>query len=65
MGNETQLADSLKEGMSDLMDSFNARTKGDSAFSVFHEDKEADLEEIQKHIDALDTIIRYYNEVPA
>jgi len=65
MGNETQLADSLKECMSDLMDSFNARTKGDSAFSVFYEDKEADLKEIQKHIDAFDTIIRYYTEVPS
>ena len=63
--NESYLVDHLTECMDDMMDSFNARSKGDSAFSVFHEDKEADLKEIQKHIDALDTIIRYYNEVPA
>lgn len=55
----------LKECMDDFMDSFNARTKGDVEFSVFEEDRDADLAEIQKHIDALDLIIRYYDEVPS
>ena len=55
----------LKEVMSDMMDSFNARTKGDIEFAVFDDDRDADLAEIQKHIDALDLIIRYYDEVPS
>lgn len=55
----------LKEVMSDMMDSFNARTKGDIEFAVFEDDRDADLAEIQKHIDALDLIIRYYDEVPS
>ena len=55
----------LKEVMSDMMDSFNARTKGDVEFSVFDHDRDTDLAEIQKHIDALDLIIRYYDEVPS
>ena len=63
--NEAHLVDHLTECMDNMMDSFNARSKGDSAFSVFYENKDEDLKEIQKHIDALDIIIRYYNEVPA
>ena len=55
----------LKDCLSDMMDSFNARTKGDVSFSVFHDDREEDLQEIQKHIDALDLIIRFYDEVPS
>ena len=55
----------LKEVMSDMMDSFNARTKGDIEFAVFDDDRDTDLTEIQKHIDALDLIIRYYDEVPS
>ena len=55
----------LKEIMDDMMDSFNARTKGDIEFAVFDDDRDTDLAEIQKHIDALDLIIRYYDEVPS
>lgn len=54
----------LKDCLDDMMDSFNARQEG-IEFSVFHEDVEADKAEIQKHIDALDLIIRYYDEVPS
>lgn len=54
----------LKDCLDDMMDSFNARQKG-MEFSVFHDDQEADKAEIQKHIDALDLIIRYYDEVPS
>jgi len=55
----------LKECMDDFMDSYNARSKGEIEFSVFDDDRDTDLAEIQKHIDALDLIIRYYNEVPS
>jgi hypothetical protein len=55
----------LKECLDDMMDSFNARTKGDIEFIVFDHDRDTDLAEIQKHIDALDLIIRYYDEVPS
>ena len=54
----------LKECLDDMMDSFDARGKG-VEFSVFHDDMETAKAEIQKHIDALDLIIRYYNEVPS
>jgi len=55
----------LKDCLDDMMDSFNARTSDDIKFAVFHDDREADRAEIQKHIDALDLIIRYYDEVPS
>jgi hypothetical protein len=54
----------LKDCLDDMMDSFNARESG-IQFAVFHDDQEADKAEIQKHIDALDLIIRYYDEVPS
>jgi hypothetical protein len=54
----------LKDCLDDMMDSFDARGKG-KEFAVFHDDLEADKAEIQKHIDALDLIIRYYDEVPS
>lgn len=57
--------DNLKEAMGELMDSFNARSANKVPFSVFEDDREADLAEIQKHIDAMDLVIRYFDEVPS
>ena len=57
--------DNLKEAMGELMDSFNARSENKVPFSVFEDDREADLAEIQKHIDAMDLVIRYFDEVPS
>ncbi len=54
----------LKDCLSDFMNCYNSRQKGDNS-AVFYDDKEKDIEEIQKHIDALDLIIRFYDEVPS
>ena len=49
------LTDTIKTLKTDLK-----RRKAGGTLAIFHMDKEADIAELQKHIDAFGLVLRYY-----
>ena len=52
----------LNETLKCLQDDLKRRKKGNS-IAIFHMDKSEDVAEIQRHIDAIKLVLRYYGEV--
>lgn len=53
----TDLGETLKNLKDDLK-----RRKKDNSIAIFHMDKDEDVAEIQRHIDAIKLVLRYYGE---
>ena len=49
----------LTNSLDNLKDDLKRRKKGDSV-AIFHMEKDEDIAELQKHIDAFNLVLRYY-----
>lgn len=49
----------LTNSLDNLKDDLKRRKKGDSV-AIFHMEKDEDIAELQKHIDAFSLVLRYY-----
>ena len=49
----------LTNSLDNLKDDLKRRKKGDS-IAIFHMEKDEDIAELQKHIDAFNLVLRYY-----
>lgn len=52
----------LNETLKCLKDDLKKR-KDDSSIAIFHMDKAEDVAELQRHIEAIKLVLRYYGEV--
>jgi hypothetical protein len=52
----------LKDAMDTLKDDLKRRKAGNS-ISIFHMEKDEDIAEMQRHIDALKLVLKYYGGV--
>ena len=49
----------LTNSLDNLKDDLKRRKKGDSV-AIFHMEKDEDIAELQRHIDAFNLVLRYY-----
>ena len=52
---------SMKSLVQSLWDDLEKRKNG-HGMAIFHKDKKKDIAEIQRHIDAFKTVLKYYGE---